>query len=248
MDAAISITDEAAGPKLKARGGRPVLAAVSPRARACQVRRPKSETSVTAPENSKSGAAGAPAGDRALHAHWMARVAQGDRRAFAELFAHFAPRLKSYLLRLGLEAPQAEEVAQEVMIAVWRKADSFDPSQAGVTTWIFRIARNRRIDAFRREHKADFDPDDPILQPQAETPPDAALDAAAREAEVRAALADLTEDQQRLVRQAIYEDLSHSQIASKTGLPLGTVKSRLRLAFSKLKISLVMNGSEGGRS
>jgi RNA polymerase sigma-70 factor (ECF subfamily) len=247
MEAAISITDGAFAPKSKGWGARRD-AAVSPKPGACQSRRPIFETSVAAPETPESGADIAPTGDAAFHAHLMERVARGDHVAFAELFAHYAPRIKGYLLRLGLEAAQAEELSQEVMIAVWRKAASFDPQQAGVTTWIFRIARNRRIDAFRREHRGAFDPDDPVLQPEPEVAPDATMDMAAREAEVRAALAELSEDQRLLVREAFYEDLSHSQIASKTGLPLGTVKSRLRLAFTKLKLSLALNASERERS
>ena len=203
---------------------------------------------MTAPETPASGAQIASTADAAFYASLLARVARGDRAAFAEVFAHYAPRVKGYLLRLGLEAAQAEELSQEVMIAVWRKAGSFDPRQAGATTWIFRIARNRRIDAFRREHRGAIDPDDPMFQPEPEAAPDAAMEAAAREAEVRAALADLSEDQRRLVREAFYEDLSHSEIASKTGLPLGTVKSRLRQAFSRLKLSLTANASNGGRS
>jgi RNA polymerase sigma-70 factor (ECF subfamily) len=182
------------------------------------------------------GAAGAE--DGAQFAGLMARVAGGDRAAFAQLFAFYAPRLKGYLVRLGLDAAQAEEVAQEVMIAVWRKAGSFDPRQASVATWIFRIARNRRIDVFRRQHRGALDPDDPTFQPPAGPAPDAAFEAVGRQARVRAAMAELPDDQRDLVREAFYEELSHSQIASKTGLPLGTVKSRLRLAFAKLKLSL----------
>ena len=176
--------------------------------------------------------------EAALFAGLVARIAQGDRAAFARVFGFYAPRVKGYLLRLGLEGAQAEEVSQEVMIAVWRKAQSFDPRQASVATWIFRIARNRRIDVFRREHKGALDPADPMFQPAAEVAPDAAFEAAGRDAQVRAAMAELPDDQRVLVREAFYEDLSHSQIADKTGLPLGTVKSRLRLAFAKLKLSL----------
>jgi RNA polymerase sigma-70 factor (ECF subfamily) len=146
--------------------------------------------------------------------------------------------VKGYLLRLGLDDAQAEELAQEVMTAVWRKAATFDRRQASAATWIFRIARNRRIDAFRRERRSTLDAHDPIFQPPAETGPDGAAETADREAQVRRALADLPPEQRELVRVAFYDDLSHSQIAAKTGLPLGTVKSRLRLAIAKLKLGL----------
>jgi len=140
--------------------------------------------------------------------------------------------VKGYLLRLGLEAAQAEEVAQEVMIAVWRKADSFDRRQASVATWIFRIARNRRIDVFRRDQYARLDAHDPMFQPAPEAAPDAAAEAGEREGQIRRALAELPEDQRTLVRDHVYEDLSHSQIAERTGLPLSCIQRELAQAES----------------
>lgn len=176
---------------------------------------------------------------RARFAGLVAAIAtRQDRAAFADLFAFYAPRLKAYLIRLGLGPSQAEDTAQEVMVTVWRKADQFDPAQASVATWIYRIARNRRIDAFRREQRQVLDADDPSLQPEAEPAPDAGLDAAEREDQVRIALAELPAEQVDLVRRAFYEGLSHRQIADVTGLALGTVKSRLRLAFQKLRLRL----------
>lgn len=165
-------------------------------------------------------------------------AARGDRAAFATLFAHYAPRVKGYLARLGLEPGRADDLAQEVMVAVWRKADTFDRRKANASTWIFRIARNRRIDLFRREKTAALDASDPQLSPEPLPLPDAGLDAAQREAQVAAALADLPAEQQAMVRAAFYEDLSHSEIAERFGLALGTVKSRLRLAFEKLRLRL----------
>ena len=242
MEAAILITDGVFGPKSKGRAASSVHDPVSRGIGAWQGRGQRREAALAPFGTSKPDTDAA-----AVFAALVARIAQGDRAAFARLFGHYAPRVKGYLLRLGLEAAQAEEGSQEVMIAVWRKADSYDPRQASVATWIFRIARNRRIDVFRRAHKGAVDPDDPTFQPQAEARPDQALDAAGREAQVRAAMAELPDDQRDLVRDAFYEDLSHSQIAAKTGLPLGTVKSRLRLAFAKLKLRLDGEQSEGGR-
>lgn len=174
--------------------------------------------------------------DRDRLAVLMARVARArDRAAFAELFTLFAPRVRAYLKRLGLGDAQAEELAQEVLVTVWRKAELFDPAQASLSTWVFRIARNRRIDAFRREAKAELDPDDPTLLPPAVTAPDMAVEAAEREAAVRAAIAELPAEQLDLLELAFFEGLTHSEIAEARGLPLGTVKSRLRLAFQKLR-------------
>ena len=177
--------------------------------------------------------------ERDLFADLLERIAvHGDRAAYATLFDHYAPRVKGYLARLGLEPGRAEDVAQEVMVAVWRKAGSFDRGKASVSTWIFRIARNRRIDLFRREKTATLDALDPQLSPEALPQPDAGLEAAQREVQVAAALADLPPDQRDMVRAAFYEDLSHSEIAERFGLALGTVKSRLRLAFEKLRARL----------
>lgn len=174
-----------------------------------------------------------------LFADLVERIAaRGDRAAFATLFEHYAPRVKGYLARLGLEPGRAEELSQEVMVAVWRKAASFDRRKATVSTWVYRIARNRRIDLFRRDKTAALDPADPQLSPEPAPPPDAGVEAAQREAQVAAALADLPAEQREMVRAAFYEDLSHSEIAERFGLALGTVKSRLRLAFDKLRSRL----------
>lgn len=161
-----------------------------------------------------------------------------DKVAFGELFSHFAPRLKAYLLRLGAHGGQAEELVQEVMITLWRKADLFDPAKSSLATWLFRIARNRRIDALRRDKRGELDPDDPSLQPQGEVEAGQLIDAQVRDERVRESLKNLPEEQLELVRLAFFQGLSHSQIAEKTDLPLGTVKSRIRLAFSRLRKSL----------
>lgn len=186
------------------------------------------------PSPTISGATTAP--DRERFADLMNAVAaRQDREAFAELFAFYAPRVKAYMLRLGAGSALAEELAQEVMITVWRKAGLFDRTQASVSTWIFRVARNRRIDAARRAKHVDFDQQDPVFQPEPEIAPDDAVSAAETEASVRAALAELPSEQIELLKQAFYDGLSHREIAEKTGVPLGTVKSRIRLAFGKLR-------------
>jgi RNA polymerase sigma-70 factor (ECF subfamily) len=161
-----------------------------------------------------------------------------DRTAFARLFAHFAPRVKSYLRRLGADDALAEELVQEVMLTVWRRAQLFDRRQAGASTWIFTIARNKRIDRLRRERRPELDPDDPALVPEAETPADQQVEAGQRQARLRAAVARLPDEQARLLRLSYFEDKSHSTIADELDLPLGTVKSRLRLALSRLKTLL----------
>ena len=159
----------------------------------------------------------------------------GDRDAFATLFAHFAPRVKTYLMQLGAEASAAEDLMQEVMLTVWRRAESYDPALAGVSTWIFTIARNRRIDALRREKRPEFDPSDPAFVPDAPRPADDAIAARQWERRLVAAIGELPEQQAKLLRLAFFEDRSHADIATALRLPLGTVKSRLRLAMARLR-------------
>ena len=161
-----------------------------------------------------------------------------DRAAFAALFGHFAPRLKAYLRRLGTDAQAAEELVQEVMLLVWRRAETFDPAQASASTWVFTIARNRRIDALRREQRPEIDPDDPALVPDPVEPADRALETAQANGRLQAALKELPQEQAELLRLAYFEDKPHSVIASERGLPLGTVKSRLRLALERLRKAL----------
>ncbi|MDI6028268.1 sigma-70 family RNA polymerase sigma factor [Corticibacterium sp. UT-5YL-CI-8] len=169
----------------------------------------------------------------------VAKVARDrDTEAFAVLFHQFAPRINGYLQQLGLSSGVAEDVAQEVMGVLWQKADLFDPARSSLATWLFRIARNRRIDLARRERSHSFDTSDPTLWPGEETPPDHTIDAARTDERVRAAVAELPDEQKELLRLAYFIGLSQTQIADRTGLPLGTVKSRFRLAFAKLRKAL----------
>lgn len=169
-------------------------------------------------------------------------AADRDKAAFAELFDYFAPRVKAYLRRLNLDEGAAEDLTQEVMMVLWHKAHLFDPAKSSLGTWLFRIARNRRIDVIRRDKSDLLDPDEPMLRPSAEEPADQQMDAEQRDERVRLAMASLPEEQIELVRMAFFIGLSHSQISEQTGLPLGTVKSRIRLAFGRLRN--VLEGDE----
>jgi len=174
--------------------------------------------------------------DRDALADLLEAVAEHkDKLAFTRLFDHFAPRVKGYLIRLGSDAAQAEELAQDVMLTVWRKAAMFDRRQASVSTWLFTVARNRRIDMLRREKRPELDPTDPLLVPDPEQAPDDAVETAQREDQLRAAIKDLPEEQAELLRLAFFKGKSHREIAEESGVPLGTVKSRLRLAFTRLR-------------
>ena len=165
----------------------------------------------------------------------LAIAAGRDRAAFVTLFGRFAPRLKSWFARGGASAQYAEDLVQETMLSVWRKADSFDPSRAGAATWIFTIARNQRIDTLRRSSRHILDDSDPSLAPQGPAAPDAIADTRQREDRVREALAALPADQMDVIRLSFFEDRPHAEIERALGIPLGTVKSRLRLAMNRLR-------------
>jgi RNA polymerase sigma-70 factor (ECF subfamily) len=167
-----------------------------------------------------------------------------DRAAFTVLYDYYSPRLNAWLLRLGMDRASAEELAQEVMVTLWHKAQLFDASKSSLGTWLYRIARNRRIDAARRNRVDFVDPAEYTLDIPDEQAPDAdqQIDAQTREDVLRQAMVTLPEEQASLVRLAFFEGLSHSEIASRTDLPLGTVKSRIRLAFSRLRRVLEAGG------
>ena len=185
------------------------------------------------------GSDAAKTGSKTDFADLIEKIAETkDRDAFAALFEHFAPRLKGYLMRLGASDGQAEEVLQEALLTVWRKAHLFDRKKAAASTWIFTIARNRRIDILRKRKFPEIDAEDPSLVPDAPRAPDEEVIGARQGEAVRLALEKLPEEQRELVRLAFYNGWSHSKIAEDTNLPLGTVKSRLRLAFSRLRNEL----------
>lgn len=162
-----------------------------------------------------------------------------DRVSFSRIFDHFAPRVRSYMLRLGAPPAQADDLVQDVMLTIWRRADQFDPAKAGVGTWIFTIARNRRIDLIRKDRRPELDPNDPALVQGEEPSADVVLQRKQGGAKIQAALATLPENQSEMLRLAYFEDMSHGDIAQALSLPLGTVKSRIRLATDKLRIKLM---------
>ena len=173
-----------------------------------------------------------------MSARLVAVAERGDRGAFASLFRHFGPRIRAYLLRAGGDAGKVDDVLQETFAAVWNRAVLYDRSRANAATWIFAIARNRRIDAFRRDRRPEFDPDDPALHPDPLPGGEEALAAKERAEAVRNALAALSEEQREILWLSFYEGESYAAIAIRLGIPLGTVKSRARLAFGRLRSEL----------
>jgi RNA polymerase sigma-70 factor (ECF subfamily) len=176
-----------------------------------------------------------PSPETASDAELLAAIAGRDKAAFAVLFDRYAGRIKGFMMRSGASAQDADEIAQDVMVSIWRRASSFDPARAGAATWIFAIARNRRIDLIRRASRPAPDPEDPLFQPDPEPDGLDTLDRAEQEERVRAGLATLAPEQRAVLVAAFYEGLSQTEIAQAQNLPLGTVKSRFRLAFRHLR-------------
>jgi RNA polymerase sigma-70 factor (ECF subfamily) len=164
------------------------------------------------------------------------RVASdGDRSAYALLFSELAPRVKTYLMRSGASAEIAEDVVQETMLMVWRKASYFDASRASATTWIFTIARNLRIDGQRRKvNNQAVMPDMTEVASDEPTPEEQLLNAS-RDERVRRAMDSLSKEQEAIVRLSFFSEKPHGEIAQELGIPLGTVKSRVRLALARLR-------------
>lgn len=169
--------------------------------------------------------------------HWVVLMERmrkhRDQSAFASLFRHFAPRVKGFLMRAGMPEALAEECTQEVLATVWRKVELFDPTRASVATWIFTIARNKRIDQARRAARPE--PEELPWGPE-EAPDQADVLALQQDTEALIkAIKGLPDKQRELIERAYFGEMSHSEIASATGLPLGTIKSRIRLALERLR-------------
>lgn len=174
---------------------------------------------------------------KAQSCEWIAEVmaiAQDrNQAAFAALFRHFAPRVKAFLIKSGADEALAEECMQDVMATLWRKAHLFDPARASVATWIFTIARNRKIDLLRKYARPE--PEDLPWGPEAEPDQEDVLALQQESRKLAEALKRLPQKQRVLIEKAYFGDLSHGEIATETGLPLGTIKSRIRLALERLR-------------
>ena len=157
-----------------------------------------------------------------------------DKDKFAALFEYFAPRIKSFLIQSGLSDTLADELAQETMLAVWDKASHYDPAKAAASTWIYRIARNKKIDYFRKKSTGETQiPDETLIEDDADN--QASMLMQKQETDIMShALAELPEEQSDLLARSFFKGQSHGEIAKETGIPLGTVKSRIRLALEKL--------------
>jgi RNA polymerase sigma-70 factor, ECF subfamily len=177
-----------------------------------------------------------PSSEQSRTSRLLARIAQNrDRTAFADLFDEFAPRLKSFMIRKGASPELAEDLVQETMISVWTKAGLYEPGKGSVTTWIFTIARNLRIDRVRRESALHYTELGDYDKAADEPGSDELLARAQEQSRVAAALKDIPEEQKTVLTLSYIDDLPQSEIAERLAIPLGTVKSRMRLAYKRLR-------------
>jgi RNA polymerase sigma-70 factor (ECF subfamily) len=170
-----------------------------------------------------------------VDASLLQRIAARDQAAFGELFDHWAPRLRVFLIKGGAREIEADELVQEVMLTVWRKAGIYDRDRAAPSTWMFTIARNRRIDRYRRQRRPEYELDDPVLVASDDPRPDERVAELQRSQRLRAALDRLPADQAAVLRGTYFEHKSQSQVAAVHEVPLGTIKSRTRLAMGALR-------------
>ena len=173
------------------------------------------------------------------HEQLVLEIAQNkDCNAFKILFEYFAPRLKSYLLNFKIANQKAEDLTQEVMITLWQKGDKFNPEKAKLSTWLFRIARNKYIDLVRKQKYPELNTDDYLSAMVAPEKTDKSLEDKQDSSLIKEAMERLSDEQRLVINLSFFKELSHSQIAEETGLPLGTVKSRIRTAFQTLRKEL----------
>lgn len=160
-----------------------------------------------------------------------------DQVCFMRIYDHFAPRVRLYLRGLGVREAVAEELAQEALLRLWQRADSYDAERSTLSTWLFRIARNLHIDRLRRENHWIAVDVEPALEIEAETdnPAFSSAESFAAHADLNERIERLPTTQARLIRMSYFEAKSHQQIADALGMPLGTVKSSIRRAFLRLQ-------------
>ena len=169
----------------------------------------------------------------------LRRVAeQAEPAAFRELYQTYGPRVKAYMMRCGADAATADDLVQDTLLTVWRKAALYASDRGSIAAWVFTIARNLRIDRLRRELPWHQLPEERLMEASGDLPADEVVYAKERQKRVGAALADLPDEQRRVVTLSFVDGLSHSAIAEQLGVPLGTVKSRIRLACQRIRQSL----------
>jgi RNA polymerase sigma-70 factor, ECF subfamily len=167
---------------------------------------------------------------------WLGKIAtEKDKSAFVLLFNYFAPRVKAYLRRQGVDGTQADDITQDVMLQVWNRAAQFDVHKSRPSTWIYTIARNRLIDVWRQQKNNMVEYHDPALLPDGAYDQTHTIDSEQENTTLRSAVAELSAEQRVIIDETYYHERSQRMIAKAKKIPLGTVKSRLRLALDHLR-------------
>jgi len=164
-----------------------------------------------------------------------------DKLAFNNIFRYFAPRLKSFLVKAGSTDSQAEEVIQEVMIAVWTKSSTYDSTKSSVSTWIYTIARNKRIDKIRKEKRHYLSESDEGLEIPVDSTQEKEIFSAQVSNSLKKYMSNLPEEQSKLLKLSYFYNKTHADISEELKIPLGTVKSRIRLALTKMRHLVEVN-------
>ena len=176
------------------------------------------------------------------------KIVEENQLAFKELFVRYALKVKFLMLKMGTKELDAEEITQEVMLSLWRKANTYDTEKASAATWVFTIARNHRIDLFRKSSRLKIDPLDPTFVPEPDLNPVQLLIKSQKKDRIRKIIGNLRNDQKELLMAAFFEGLAHPELAKRFDKPLGTIKSRLRLIYESLRKEenlLTLKGSDG---
>ena len=173
------------------------------------------------------------------HRALMARIAATrDRKAFRSLFEFFGPRVKSLMMKAGADHAFADDLVQDVMMTVWRKVELYAPDRGTVSAWIFTIARNARIDRLRKSSSQPYDDIDEVHIESGEKSAEETVISGQHRARVAIAMSKLSDDQKSIIELSYLHDVPQSEIAERLAIPLGTVKSRMRLAYAKLRVEL----------
>ena len=173
---------------------------------------------------------------------WTERISavaiRRDRESFMQIYDHFAPKVRVYLVGLGASPAVAEELAQDALLRVWQRAQTYDASRSALSTWIFRIARNLYIDRLRKEPQWVDIQDDLEEQIQIEDTQSPRTESYAEHAQLETWIEQLPAVQARLIRMSYLESKTHSEIAAELNMPMGTVKSHIRRAFQRLQLAV----------
>ena len=182
-----------------------------------------------------------------LNSLLVAVAEKRDRQAFQSLFLHFAPRVKAFVLSQRTDPGLAEEVVQETMVNVWRKAAQFQPEKASASTWVFTIARNMRIDMLRKLNRPEPDVNDPAMVPDAEPLAPERISRDQEAARLRKVFAGLPAEQRGILQLVFFEEKTHTEAAQHLGIPLGTVKTHLRRGLLRIRDAMRPPDAAPGR-